>query len=139
MWTWGDNSNGQLGNATTGGSSNVPVEVVNLNAIAIGPATEAYHNIAIASPQQSIVLDVKEFFASGAISSAAVETELLTTLNNAMANGSAGKCLQADIAYGAFIIQVLVQRERSIAAAAASTLIADAEYVIAYPPNPCRR
>jgi len=138
VWTWGDNSNGQLGNGATGGSSNVPVEVVNLNAIAIGPATEAYHNIAIASPQQSIVLDVKQFFAGGAISSAAVEAELLTTLNNAMADGSAGKCLQADLTYGAFIIQVLVQRGRGITASAASTLAADAEYLIAFPPDDCR-
>lgn len=44
---WGDNSNGQLGNGTTGGTSNVPVQVSGLTSGAVSVAVSLWHSCAV--------------------------------------------------------------------------------------------
>ncbi len=44
---WGDNSNGQLGNGVTGGSSNVPVQVSGITSGAIAVSVSLWHSCAV--------------------------------------------------------------------------------------------
>jgi alpha-tubulin suppressor-like RCC1 family protein len=44
---WGDNSNGQLGNGVTGGSSNVPVQVTGLASGVLSVAVSMWHSCAV--------------------------------------------------------------------------------------------
>jgi alpha-tubulin suppressor-like RCC1 family protein len=56
VWAWGSNLSGQLGNGTTGGTSNVPLQISNLTGITAlacggvaGPSFRIGHNLALRS------------------------------------------------------------------------------------------
>jgi hypothetical protein len=136
------------GSTTAGGSVISSGLVINLltalptgqNTFAISAADQVANKVSasviftiIVTPQ-SIIGDVNQFFASGAISSSSVESGLLQKLNDALTARNAGQCGQAGNVYSAFINQVMGQSGKGITAAAAAILIADAQYLIAHCP-----
>lgn len=136
------------GSLTVGGSTITNGLTINLlTSLPLGPNTFAIKaadkvlNMSSASvtfniivTPQSIINDVTQFFASGAISSSGVESGLLTKLNDALAARNAGQCGTADNIYSAFINQVMAQSGKGITPAAAAILIADAQYLMAHCP-----
>jgi hypothetical protein len=81
----------------------------------------------------SIQDDVKYFLSIGAITKNE-GTSLLQKLKAAAAYRTAGDCKDANATYQAFINEVNAQTGKKITAAAAATLIADAQYLIAHCP-----
>jgi hypothetical protein len=81
----------------------------------------------------SIKDDVNELAASGDIAANRTNS-LLAKLGAAAADRARGNCTAAGNVYGAFIHEVSAQRGKSVSAAAASILIADADYLIAHCP-----
>ena len=79
---------------------------------------------------QSMIDDVNQLVASGAISSTRA-TSLLAKLNNALSKQTSGQCTPASNMYNAFIN---AQTGKSITPAAAAILIADAQYLITHCP-----
>jgi hypothetical protein len=77
---------------------------------------------------QSIIADVNQFIASGAVNPKG-SSLLLGTLNNALPKQTAGQCLDAANIYNAFISAVQAQTGKSITPIAAAILIADAQYL----------
>lgn len=81
----------------------------------------------------SVIQGVNQLLANGAVE-AQTANSLLTKLTNAMAKQSAGSCNIVSNMYSAFINEVMAQSGKSITPAAAATLIADAQYLIAHCP-----
>jgi hypothetical protein len=100
----------------------------------VGNKNSASVTFSIIVTAQSMIDDVKQFRASGAISDPAVYSGLLDKLNQALAARSKGQCNTAGNDYSAFINQVMGQAGKGITAQAAAILIADAQYLIAHCP-----
>jgi hypothetical protein len=100
----------------------------------VGNPNSASVTFTIMVTAQSMIDDVKQFFASGAISDPAVYQGLLDKLNAALAARNKGNCKTAGNNYSAFISQVQGQIGKGITAQAAAILIADAQYLIAHCP-----
>jgi hypothetical protein len=79
----------------------------------------------------SIETDVNTARASGAIDNAGVATALVAQLNAAAAARAHGQCTTAANIYSAFINTATAQRGAHIAAATASQLISEAQFLIA--------
>jgi hypothetical protein len=139
------------GSATVGGSPITNGLAINLlTALPLGPNTfaiKAADNVANKSSRsvtftiivtpQSMIDDVKQFFASGALRGADLESWLLDWLYAALAARNRGQCRPSDFYYAAFItfINLLrAQSGRQITPAAAAILIADAQYLEAHCP-----
>ncbi len=136
------------GLSTVGGSAIVNGLMINLlTALPLGPNTFAITandkvlNTSSASvtfniivTPMSIIMDVTQFFGSGAISKAGIENSLLAKLNAALAARMGGHCAEAANNYQAFINEVNAQTGKSITPAAAAILIADAQYLITHCP-----
>jgi hypothetical protein len=95
-------------------------------------ATRSVTFTIIVTPQ-SIIDDVNQFAASGAIAQNQ-QTPLLATLNSAAQQYAAHTCAAAENTYQAFINQVQAQAGKAITAAAAAIMIADAQYLINHCP-----
>jgi hypothetical protein len=74
--------------------------------------------------------DVRQFYHSGDIQSAAVTLSLLTQLDLAETAWNLGNCLAANSVYGAFSTQVPVWRGITITPTSAKILVDDAKYLI---------
>jgi hypothetical protein len=100
----------------------------------VGNKSWAAETFTIIVTPQSIISDVNEFLASGAISSAAA-TWLLDELNQALKQRNAGHCGPAANDYETFISDVITLEEtKRISATNGSILIADAQYLINHCP-----
>ena len=135
------------GGTTVGGSGLPSGQMINLlttlplgpNTFAISAAdkvnnqTSASVTFTIIVTPASIIDDVNQFQASGAIS-AGIATALLAKLNAALAARNAGDCATAANIYSAFIAQVMAQTGKGITPVAAAILIADAQYLITHCP-----
>lgn len=88
----------------------------------------------IAITADSIRADVRSALASGAIDNSGVATALLAQLNAAAAARTSGQCATAANIYHAFINAVTAQSGQHIAAATATTLISEAQFLIAHCP-----
>jgi hypothetical protein len=137
------------GSATVGGSPITNGLAINLlTALPLGPNTfaiKAADNVANKSSRsvtftiivtpQSIIQDVNQFLASGAISRRDGQVGLLDYwLNGALAARNRGQCRSSDTYYAVFIAQVRAETGRGITPAAAAILIADAQYLEAHCP-----
>ncbi|MBA0089105.1 MAG: hypothetical protein HRJ53_29295, partial [Acidobacteria bacterium Pan2503] len=100
----------------------------------VGNRSSSSVTFMIVATAASIIADVNEFHSTGAISSADAYSGLITKLNQALPYWNTGKCGTADNIYSAFINQVMAQIGKGITAAAAATLISDAQYLIAHCP-----
>jgi beta propeller repeat protein len=78
--------------------------------------------------------DVEGFFASGDIKNHGIENALLSKLAAAAAERSSGDCAGAAAIYQAFINSVEAQRGKGISDAAATALVADAQYLMTHCP-----
>jgi 2',3'-cyclic-nucleotide 2'-phosphodiesterase (5'-nucleotidase family) len=111
-----------------GGPDNAPVLV-----------TQAYRYntylgevvLGVLPKMQLTVADVEAFFASGAIRSAGIKNALLSKLEAVRSSFDAGKVETALNQLNAFINSVKAQSGKQISKAAADTLIADANWMIA--------
>jgi hypothetical protein len=99
----------------------------------VGNGSSASVTFTIIVTPQSIIDDITQFLASGAIS-ANIANSLLAKLNNALAARNRGQCGPAGNIYQAFINEVNAQTGKGITPAAAAILIADAQYLIAHCP-----
>jgi hypothetical protein len=136
------------GSPTVGGIGLPSGRVINLlTSLPLGPNTFAVNaadnvgnksqgsvTFTIIVTAQSMIDDVKLFFASGAINSLSVESGLLQKLNDASASRTAGQCGTAGNIYSAFINQVMGQTGKAITPTAAAVLIGDAQYLITHCP-----
>jgi hypothetical protein len=82
----------------------------------------------------SIKADVRTALASGAIDNAGVANALLAQLNAAAAARVAGQCADAASIYTSFISLATAQSGKHVAAATASKLISEAQFLIAHCP-----
>jgi hypothetical protein len=135
------------GSTTVGGSGLLSGQMINLlTTLPLGPnkfaisAADKVNNMSSASvtftiivTPLSIIADVNQLQASGAIR-AGIAAALLTKLNDALTARNAGQCGPAGNIYAAFISQVMAQIGKGITPAAATILIADAQYLIAHCP-----
>jgi len=80
----------------------------------------------------SIVQDVNQFFAAGAIKGQGTEASLLAKLEAARSAWNSGNCTAADNLYQAFINELQAQSGKSVDATAALIMIQDAEYLMAH-------
>jgi hypothetical protein len=104
----------------------------------ISNATDHLGNVASQSVTFTVVVtansiqsDVTQFVTSGTITDGDWAKSLLAKLVNASAARAAGNCSGAASIYQSFISEVQAQSGKKVAAAAASTMIADAQYLIA--------
>src|SRR6266700_7638784 len=83
---------------------------------------------------QSIQDDVRQFFQDGSIRNFGLEISLLAILDEAAEARTRGRCSLAATLYRVFIDRVQDNRDRRVGidAAAADTMIADAQYLIAH-------
>ena len=89
----------------------------------------AFETPVVITPE-SIKADVRNSLASGAITNPGVANSLLAELNVAASARSRGQCGTAANVYQAFIKEVTAQSGKAIAAATASQLISEAQFLI---------
>jgi hypothetical protein len=100
----------------------------------VGNANSQTVTFTIIVTAQSIIDDVTQFFASGAISTQLEATALVSKLQSAKKARAAGNCANAATIYQSFISLVQAQIGKKITPAAGAVLIADANYLITHCP-----
>jgi 2',3'-cyclic-nucleotide 2'-phosphodiesterase (5'-nucleotidase family) len=103
-------------------------------------ATDYYGNTAtqsvtfsVTATIQSLVASVNRFYSEGKIDNAGIKSSLLDKLNTAQMYLDQGQVKAAINTLNAFINAVMAQSGKHISSDAASLLITDAQWVIAYP------
>jgi|SRR5712692_7392421 len=105
------------GSGTLSGSTGTNLAAIAFEGVAITP--------------DSIKADVRSALAGGAIDNVGVANSLLAELSQAQAARSSGQCGTAGNIYQAFIDEVNAQSGNHIAAATASQLVSEAQFLIA--------
>lgn len=100
----------------------------------VGGTSSASVTFSIIVTAESIQDDVTQFLRSGAIKNAGEANSLLSKLAAAAAARSRGQCSLAANIYQAFINELLAQSGNGVDVAAATIMIADAQYLITHCP-----
>jgi hypothetical protein len=98
----------------------------------VGHAASKSVTFTIVVTPDSIVQDVNQFFAAGAMTGQGREASLLAKLEAARSAWNSGNCTAADNLYQAFINELQAQSGKSVDASAALIMIQDAQYLIAH-------
>jgi hypothetical protein len=105
----------------------------------VGNAGSTSVTFTIVVTAESIKDDVRQFLQAGAIKNQGLAKSLLAKLSAAARQRAMGNCAVASNIYRAFINALQAQSGKGIDAAAATIMIADAQYLIAHCPDATAR
>jgi probable HAF family extracellular repeat protein len=97
----------------------------------LGNASSRSVTFVVSVTAAGILADVSQFLAAGAIKNGGLANSLSVKLAAAASARSSGDCATAASLYHAFINELQAQSGKGVSPAAASTMIADAQYLIA--------
>jgi hypothetical protein len=97
----------------------------------LGNSTSQSVTFVVFATAASIAADVSQFLAAGAIKNGGLANSMSVKLAAAASARAGGDCAGAAALYSAFINELQAQAGKGVSSSAASTMIADAQYLIA--------